>query len=286
MQPVPIGVPGELLIGGDGLAREYLNAPELTNEKFVPNPFCKNFDEKLYRTGDLVRWLPDGNLEFLGRLDCQVKIRGFRVELGEIESALAENPRVQQCAVGVHSDKSGTKQIVAYVVPRENLTPNVSDLRAFLETRLPGYMLPARFVFLQKLPLNSSGKVDRRQLPVPTEISAPNPKSIAPRNPTEAALVEIWREVLVREEIGVEEHFFELGGHSLLATRIVSRIAKALNVELPLSAIFEAPTIAGLARAVENRRNKPSENGGPILRRARRPVSPSTEKSGTSVSNF
>jgi amino acid adenylation domain-containing protein len=250
-QPVPIGVPGELYIGGVGLARGYLNRPELTAERFIPNPFSSEPGARLYKTGDLVRYWPDGGLEFLGRLDHQVKLRGFRIELGEIEAVLDQHPGLRQVVVVAREDLPGQQQLVAYVIPHQGLAPTISDLRSFLQAKLPDYMVPAAFVLLETLPLTSNGKIDRRALPPPAptrpELAAP---FVAPRTPIEAMLAGIWAEVLRLERVGIHDDFFELGGHSLLATQVMSRLQRALRVELPLGVLFDQPTVAGLAEAV------------------------------------
>jgi amino acid adenylation domain-containing protein len=245
--PVPIGVPGELYIGGVGLARGYLNRPELTAEKFVPNPFSDDPDSRLYRTGDLCRWRADGNLEFLGRTDDQVKLRGFRIELGEIEALLDQHPSVAHSVVVLREDRPGDKQLVAYCVSAGTAVLDVTDLTRHLHTRLPDYMVPSVFVPLKAFPLSPSGKINRRALPAPDNTRPElESESVAPRNPLEEQLATIWCDVLGIQSIGIHDNFFALGGHSLLAARVAARVA-ALEVELPLRKMFEAPTIAGLA---------------------------------------
>lgn len=246
LMPVPVGVPGELCLGGVRLARGYLNRPELTADRFVPDPHSGEPGARLYRTGDLVRWRPDGTIEFIGRIDQQVKVRGFRIELGEIEAALAEHPGVQASVVAVREVGPGEKQLVGYVVPRVGPVPDVAGLRAHLRDRVPEYMVPARWVTLDALPLTASKKVDRKALPAP---SAPDGERAltAPRDETEAALAAIWAEVLDVERVGAHDNFFELGGHSLLATRVLARIRAAFAVDLPLRRLFEATTVAELA---------------------------------------
>ncbi|HLK58120.1 MAG TPA: amino acid adenylation domain-containing protein, partial [Chthonomonadaceae bacterium] len=245
MHPAPLGVPGELYIGGAGLARGYLNRADLTAEKFVPDPFSSEPGARLYRTGDLCRYLPDGNLEFLGRIDHQVKIRGFRIELGEIESALREYPSLAEAVVLAREDVAGDKRLVAYVVGSDGAV-SVSALREHLKDRLPGYMVPSAFVLLDALPLNTNGKVDRKALPAP-DAESREETYVAPRNPIEEGMAQIWSEVLNLERIGIHANFFELGGHSLLATQVISRIRTTFQTELPVRALFEAPTIAELA---------------------------------------
>jgi amino acid adenylation domain-containing protein len=251
MGPVPVGVPGELYLGGLGLARGYLGRPGLTAERFVPDPFGPafggEFGGRLYRTGDQVRWRADGALEFLGRMDDQIKVRGHRVEPAEVEAALREHPAVRAAVVVAREDIPGEKRLVAYLVP-EQPALGVSELRTFLHQRLPDFMVPSAFVLLAELPLSANGKVDRRLLPRPVGQSAELAEAfVAPRGPIEELLASIWATVLRIDRVGVHDNFFELGGHSLLATQVISRILATLGVELPLRAIFEAPTVAGLA---------------------------------------
>lgn len=254
MQPVSIGMPGELYIGGAGLARGYLNSSELTTTKFIPNPFNNAPKEKLYKTGDRVRYLPDGNLEFLGRIDSQVKIRGFRIELGEIESALKQHPKIQEVVVLAREDEPGNQRLVAYVVMNQGQASNISELRLFLQNKLPEYMMPSAFVVLKKLPLNPNGKVDRLALPSP-DTARPDLEDtfVAPRTPVEELLAQIWSEVLRLERVGVYDNFFDLGGHSLLATQVVSRLRNAFEVDLAVRDLFETPTIADLAVIIAQR---------------------------------
>jgi aspartate racemase len=252
-QPVPIGVPGELYVGGDGLARGYLNRPGHTADKFIPNPFSSTPGTRLYRTGDVVRYLPSGELEFIHRVDQQVKIRGFRIEPGEVEHVLEQHARVMECAVNTSTDHTGDKFLAAYVVAGDQkLDP--ADLRTYLRAKLPEYMLPAAFVFLDALPLTDNGKVDRRALPdVDRAALAKNDKYVGPRTATERVLTEIWTRALHLERVGVFDNFFDVGGNSLTATRVMSRVCSMLNVDLPLRALFESPTIADFAQVVEKR---------------------------------
>jgi amino acid adenylation domain-containing protein len=251
-RPAPIGVPGELYIGGDGVAQGYLNRPGLTAEKFIPDPFGEQPGARLYKTGDLARYLPDGNIQFLGRLDHQVKIRGFRIELGEIEAMLGQHPAMRETVVLAREDEPGDKRLVAYIVPDQEPVPTMEELQGYLRAKLPEYMVPSAFVFLDGMPLMPNGKVDRQALPAP-ERKRPELESAfaPPRTPTEELLAGVWTQVLGIEQVGIYDNFFELGGHSLLATRVVSRVRDAFQMELPLRCIFEAPTVAELSRVIK-----------------------------------
>jgi amino acid adenylation domain-containing protein len=248
MEPAPFGVAGELYIGGNCVARGYLDRPELTAEKFIPDPFSRSVGARLYSTGDVARYLADGQLEFLGRKDQQVKVRGFRIELGEIEAALCEHESVREAAVTAYSNTHGDTRLAAYVVPAGERVLTRAELHAFLKEKLPEYMVPYLYLFLDKLPLTPHGKADRRALPAPEdaerELDAP---FVGPRNAIEEVLSEIFAEVLTVERVGVNDNFFDLGGHSLLATQLVSRVRKDFQTDLPLRKIFEAPTVAALA---------------------------------------
>ena len=249
LRPVPVGVPGELLAGGRGLARGYLGRPELTAERFVPDPLGLEPGGRLYRTGDQVRFRPDGTLEFLGRFDDQVKVRGFRVEPGEIAMVLAAHPSVAQALVTAPaSGPEGERRLVAYVTGSGEGKPEAAALRAFVAARLPESMVPSLFVALDEFPLTPNGKVDRRRLPAPER--AEEEVFVAPRSPLEEALAAIWSEVLGVERIGAHDDFFALGGHSLMAARVVSRVRRRLGVEVPVAALFERSTLAELADAV------------------------------------
>ncbi|CAG0937720.1 enterobactin synthetase component F [Thermoflexales bacterium] len=250
LQPAPIGVPGELYIGGAGLAHGYLQRPELTAAAFIPDPFGQVPGARLYKTGDLVRYLPDGQLQFMGRVDQQVKVRGFRVELREIEAVLQQQPAIREALVVVHQI-ADDKRLVAYLVPRT--TPlDMTELRRNLLTRLPEYMVPAAFVVLDALPLTTSGKVDRRALPAP-DFSAPRQNYAPPETPVEEKLIKLWAEVLPAKQIGIHDNFFEVGGHSLLAAQIIHRINRTFQLDLPMRSLFEEPTVAGLGLLIEER---------------------------------
>ena len=290
LQLVPIGIQGELYIGGAGLARGYLNRPNLTEEKFISNPFsdfrlgdcsenledCERIQfsnpkskiqnsklesDRLYKTGDLVRYLPDGNIEFLGRIDHQVKVRGFRIELGEIEVVLTQHSEIREVVVIAQQDVTGNQYLVAYVVPKQKSVPNSSELRRFLRDKLPEYMLPKVFVMLEALPLTPNGKVDRKALPIDDQNHyGDDTIYVAPRTLTEKKLTAIWSELLVREQVGINDNFFELGGHSLLLTQMIFRVRETFQVELPLRSLFEMPTVAGLAESIEMVQNTGSNN--------------------------
>jgi acyl carrier protein len=252
-QPVPVGVPGELHVGGAGLARGYLDRSELTAERFIPDPFADDRSKRLFRTGDLARYLSDGNIEYLGRLDRQVKIRGFRVEPAEVEVTLRGHPDVAEAAVIPHETHPGDLRLVAFVVPRDGGVAASNELRAYVRTRLPDYMVPAAFVALEALPLGVSGKLDIRALPVPDAIGSESETTfVPPRTPFEELVASIMIEVLGIERVSVDDDFFALGGHSLLATQVIARLRRELAVEVPLVALFEAPTVAGLAGVVED----------------------------------
>jgi amino acid adenylation domain-containing protein len=255
LQPAPVGVAGELYIGGDGLALGYFKRPELTAEKFIPNAFSKEPGARLYRTGDLARYWPDGAIEFLGRLDQQVKIRGFRIELAEIEAVLAQHPAVREAAVLAREGVAGEKRLVAYVTLDPGDAPTGVELRSYLRQRLPEYMTPSVFVEMDALPLTPNGKVDRRALPAPDPANLARPELVgvyvAPRTLVEETLAGIWSKVLGVTQVGAHDSFFDLGGHSLLATQAISRVREAFRLELPLRSLFEAPTVAGLAENVE-----------------------------------
>ena len=252
LNPVPIGVPGELCTGGAGLARGYLHNQNLTDEKFIPNPFSPNSNDRIYKTGDLARYLPDGNIEYLGRMDHQVKIRGFRIELGEIEVALKRHASLREAVVILREDKPGDKRLVAYLMPNKKSKPTTSELQLFLKETLPDYMIPSVFVWVNTLPLASSGKLDRRAFPIPDYLGFEERKAyIAPRNATEQTIAVIWQKLLGVDKVGIHDNFFELGGHSLLVTQLISRVRDTFHVELPVRYIFDAPTLDALAKDIE-----------------------------------
>jgi amino acid adenylation domain-containing protein len=260
MQPVPAGVTGELYIGGVGLARGYLKRPHATAEKFVPNPFASVPGQRLYRTGDLARFLPDGNLEFLGRVDDQVKIRGFRIELRDVESTLAQHPSVQETVVTVREDVAGDKRLVAYVTLAPDNRPATAELRLYLRDKLPAYMVPSAIVVLDALPVTTNGKIDYEALPAPDNAREQLKNSfIAPRNILELKVAEMWEEILNVRPIGMTDNFFDLGGHSLKATRLLSKVRSIFRTQLPLSVVFEATTIEALACALVQHEAKPGQ---------------------------
>jgi acyl carrier protein len=243
LRPVPVGVAGELLIGGVQVGRGYLARPELTAERFVPDDLGGEAGSRLYRTGDLGRWRPSGELEYLGRIDHQVKLRGFRIELGEIEAQLLSLGSVREAVVLAREDRPGEKRLVAYVVGQEGISLDPVRLREQVASKLPTHMVPSVFVALEWLPLTASGKVDRRALPAPE--AGQRGEYVAPRTELERRICEIWEELLGVERAGIEDNFFDLGGHSLMATQVVSRVRSALGLEVPLRTVFEHPTVGG-----------------------------------------
>ncbi|HEX3252481.1 MAG TPA: amino acid adenylation domain-containing protein, partial [Pyrinomonadaceae bacterium] len=250
LEPVPAGVIGEVYIAGDGLARGYLHRPDLTAEKFLPDPFVQRPGARMYRVGDVARFRAGGEIEYLGRTDQQVKVRGYRIELGEIETALSERSEVRECAVVVREDGEGEKQLVAFVVPEGPVEPHRTDLREGLRGRLPDYMVPAIFVFVEALPLTTNGKLNRRAL-LDVQVEQQARDFDAAQTPTQEMLANIWSEVLRVERIGINDNFFELGGHSLLATQVISQVRQNFHVELALRNLFETPTVSGLASTIE-----------------------------------
>jgi hypothetical protein len=251
-QLVPVGVPGEIYVGGGGVARGYLHHPELTAERFIPHPFSSKPGDRLYRTGDLARYLPDGDLEYLGRIDNQVKIRGFRIELGEIEAMLAEHPAVHEAVVMVREDVSEDKRLVAYVVPSPFEIFDTNEVRGALFEKLPAYMVPTSFVMLDQLPLTPSGKLDRRALPAPEYSGIESEREyVAPRTEVEELLAAIWTRLLKVERVGVNDNFFELGGHSVLVTRMISEVNSNFQVDISLRVVFETPIMSSIASEIE-----------------------------------
>ncbi|MCA9498197.1 MAG: amino acid adenylation domain-containing protein [Nitrospira sp.] len=253
LEPVPVGATGELYLGGAGLARGYLGQPDRTAERFMPHPYSSGPGARLYRTGDMARYLPSGAIEFLGRVDHQVKIRGFRIELGEIETILVQHPEVQDAVVTVRESEQGEPYLAAYLVARETLLDG-QMIQEFLRTRLPDYMIPTRVTVLPAMPLTANGKVDRKALPEPNPDGMGRGKFVAPRTATEEILAGLWSEVLKCDSLGIHDNFFDLGGHSLLATQVMSRLRQAFRIDVPLRALFEAPSIARLAEVVDGAR--------------------------------
>ena len=269
LQPVPVGVHGELYIGGDGLARRIPESARANRREIRSRSIQRSTGSRLYRTGDRARYRPDGNIEFLGRLDNQVKIRGHRVEPGEIEAALNQHAAVKECAVvACKRESSGEKELVGYIVPNQDSVASASDPRSFLRQKLPDYMIPSSFVFLNALPLTPNGKIDRNALPSP-EGERPHLDQgfVEPRSEIEKLVAQVWLEVLKLEKVGVYDNFFDLGGHSLLATRVVARLRANFSVDLPLRKLFELPTVAGLADHIDFlRRNQGGISDPPIVR--------------------
>jgi acyl-coenzyme A synthetase/AMP-(fatty) acid ligase len=247
--PAPIGAPGELYVGGVGLARGYHGRPDLTAEKFVPHPFAMRPGARLYRTGDLVRYRPDGNIDFLGRMDFQVKVRGFRIELGEIESILNKHPAVRQSLVVAREQRSGEKRLIAYVVVRKDESLTIEELRGFLKKKLPSYMAPSAFALLDAFPLTSSGKVDRKALPNPDGVRPDIEAAfVTPHTEIEREVAEVWREILGLERVGVNDNFFDLGGDSLRLLRLQQKLQERLRCGIQLMTLFKYPTVSAMAR--------------------------------------
>jgi acyl-coenzyme A synthetase/AMP-(fatty) acid ligase/acyl carrier protein len=247
MHLCPVGVPGEICVSGVGVGRGYLNRPELTAEKFITDPFTE--DKRMYRTGDLGRWLPDGNVEYLGRIDDQVKVRGYRIELGEIEHALQQHESIHQAVVVARADLRGNKQLVGYIVPAETFARDV--VNAYLKELLPEYMIPSVLLTLEKLPLTPNGKIDKKALPAPDAQGLSSQSYVAPRNETEQLLAEIWQELLDVKAVGIYDNFFELGGNSLQVIRLTSSIRKKFQVEIAVRTFFQLATLELLARFIK-----------------------------------
>jgi pristinamycin I synthase 3 and 4 len=277
-EPVPVGVVGEMYVGGVGVARGYLKRPELTAERFVADPFVGESGARMYQTGDLGRWLADGTIEFVGRNDNQVKIRGFRIELGEIEARLAEHPEVHEAVVLAREDTAGEKRLVAYytassIGEAEEDSPSAERLRLHLSAVVPEYMVPAAYVRMERLPLTPNGKLDRKSLPTPEADAYAATVYEEPRSETERVLAGIWAELLMVERVGIHDNFFIIGGHSLIAARVATRMNESFNVDIPLRRMFESPTIAQLAdvidRAVQTGGGNGVQSVPAIKRRAR-----------------
>ncbi len=284
LQPVPLGVMGELFIGGAGVARGYLNRQELTQERFLRDPFSDESDARMYKTGDLARYREDGIIEYLGRVDNQVKVRGYRIELGEIEAALASHAAVQSCAVLAREDTPGDKQLVGYVVSRGSKPATVEELQGHLKDGLPEYMVPAKFVFLDAFPLTNNGKVDRKALPAPQwEEARPGQELDGPRNATEETLTNIWKEIFKVESVGIHEDFFDLGGHSLLAIKVMARIRDAFGLDLPVLILFESPTIAALAEYISKNSVQPAKDNAGSAKVVGASQSSDTSKAGNAT---
>jgi amino acid adenylation domain-containing protein len=250
-EPVPMGVAGEIYVGGAGVARGYLNRPDLNQERFVPDAFRPGRNRRLYKSGDQARRLANGDIEYLGRIDQQVKIRGFRIELGEIESVLAQHPSIREAVVQLDAGDNGGRGLVAYVVPQNGEMPQRSELYSFLKERLPEYMVPAAFVSMQCMPLTSNGKIDRKALPAADFSKLDStPEFGEARTPLEHEVAESWKQVLGVERIGINDNFFEIGGHSLLATRVIILLRAKLGLNFPLRLLFENPTVAGMSSAL------------------------------------
>ncbi len=253
LQPVPVGVIGELYIGGEGVTRGYLNRPELTKERFIPNLFSNVPQARLYKTGDLARYYPDGNIEFQGRSDYQVKIRGFRIELGEIEAVLSQHPDVSAAVVVAWKDELGVQRLVGYVVPHQKSPDLVTQLRQFLKQKLLEYMVPAALMILDTLPLTLNGKIDRRSLPLPEKnYHSKTADKQPPQTPTQEKLRDIWASVLGIEDVSINDNFFDLGGHSLLATQVIAKVFQVFGIELSLRSLFDLPTINLLAAHIDD----------------------------------
>ena len=271
LRPVPLGVIGDLYLAGDGLARGYINRPELTAEKFIPHPHSEDAGARLYRTGDRARYLPDGCIEFVGRNDLQVKIRGYRIELSEIELMLGRHPAVRDCVVVVRGEDRGDKRLVAYLTVADEQLPAAKELREFLGEKLPEYMVPAVYVQLDQLPLTPNGKIDRRALPDPEGFALnADHECVAPNTEVEAALVSIWEEILGAKQVSLTDNFFDLGGHSLLATQLISRVRERFRIELPLRSVFEMPRLDEFAQTVESAVSGPRSGKTTIIRPVQR----------------
>ncbi|HWO42038.1 MAG TPA: non-ribosomal peptide synthetase, partial [Candidatus Eisenbacteria bacterium] len=261
LRPTGVGLPGEILIGGDGVVRGYLQRPDLTAERFIPDPFGAAPGGRLYRTGDLGRYLPDGTIEFLGRLDHQVKILGHRIELGEIEAVLERHPAVREAVAVLREDSSGEPRLTAYLTVRQQPPPSTTELREYVKRELPAPMVPAAFLTLDRLPLTPNGKVDRRALPEAEQARAELEKPfVPPRTALEEVIAATWEKLLGIDRIGIDDNFFELGGHSLFAVRLLSQLRSVFKVDLPLRSLFDSPTVAALAEAIIRHESQPGQS--------------------------
>jgi len=270
LQPVPVGTAAELYIAGDGLARGYLGREALTAERFIKNPFRSDSTSQMYKTGDLARYLPDGSLECLSRLDHQVKIRGFRIEPVEVETVLRQHSGIADAIVTSRDDRLGEKKLIAYVIAKKG-SLSITDLRDFVQARLPFYMVPSHFVHLANFPRTPSGKIDLQQFPAPDGAACSDRPFLAPRSSVEQTLSQIWHEVLELKQIGIDDNFFELGGDSLSATRTFARINQTFGLALTLREILEHPTIRSLAELVDRNKERPARVPSIIPRRAHSP---------------
>lgn len=279
MQPVPVGVPGEIHIGGAGVGRGYLKQPEMTMERFVPDPFGKETNARLYKTGDFGRYLRDGSIEYLHRIDNQIKVRGFRIELGEIETVLIRHPQVREVAVAMRDDASGNRRLIGYVMPAQEEKPTVESLRSFLQNKLPHYMVPELFVTLKALPLTPNNKIDRKALPDPTKARpAMEQVYVSPSTASERTLTDIWRQVLSLAQVGVHDNFFDLGGNSLLIIQVVARIRQAFDIDFPIVKLFQYPTIRSLTECLSQSQNDQSNYLEVQARAQRRKMALSRQK--------
>jgi acyl-coenzyme A synthetase/AMP-(fatty) acid ligase/acyl carrier protein len=274
LEPVPVSVPGELYLGGVGVTRGYYGRPDLTAERYLPDPLSGEPGARMYRTGDRTRRLPCGDIQFLGRIDQQLKLRGHRIELGEIEASLLDHPAIREAVVIDRPSPSGEPRLVAYYVPHTEQTPTVTEVRRFLRQRLPDFMIPSAFRLLDALPLNENGKLNRRALFDMIDIGLETEEEgrTAPHTTTQEELERIWCEVLELKRVGIHDDFFELGGHSLLATRVVSRINNAFRIDLPLRQLFELPTIAGLAEVIDVAKGDEPKSHEPAITRVAREI--------------
>jgi acyl carrier protein len=261
LHPLPVGLVGELHIGGDGLSHGYLNRPDLTAEKFIPNPFSKDPAALMYKTGDLARYRSDGMIECLGRVDNQVKLRGFRIELGEIEARIKDIESIKNSVVVIREDHPGDKRLVAYYVARENQKVSITDLTGYLRTKLPEYMVPQQFVSLEKIPLTPNGKVDRKALPKPDGTEVLKRNYVPPQSETEIVVSEIWKQVLKIEKPSIQDNFFELGGHSLLLAQVLNKIRQNIVENVPMIVLFQYPTIASLSKYLYGRQTDRTSKG-------------------------